>query len=143
MVTNNAINMPYGYAEGTFTPTLVGSTPGTTTYTGQNGYYTRIGNTVFVQANIVITAATGTGDMILGALPFTIKNQSQGYTTGAVFWQGSAAWTWPTGGTNLALLGIYNSTTAVVWAGGTAVAGGFMQMANGALQIAYSMTYQV
>ena len=60
------------YEEGTFTPTLTGGTSaGTTTYNGRSGDYTKIGNTVRVGFYISFTAATGTGEMRLGGLPFT------------------------------------------------------------------------
>ena len=132
------------YSEGTFTPTIFGgSTAGTTTYSSQNGYYTRIGNTVFVQGDVTITAATGTGNLMIGGLPFTIRNQSNGYVCGAIFWEGSVSWTFPTGATSLVLLGNFSTANCFVWAGGTAVAGGFVQMANASLQVAFSMTYQV
>jgi hypothetical protein len=61
-----------GYEEGTWTPTLEGGTSaGTTTYNGRSGDYTKIGNTVRVGFYISFTAATGTGEMRLGGLPFT------------------------------------------------------------------------
>jgi hypothetical protein len=60
------------YEEGTWTPTLEGTTSaGTTTYTDQSGNYTKIGNTVIIGFYISFTAATGTGEMKLGGLPFT------------------------------------------------------------------------
>jgi hypothetical protein len=59
------------YEEGTWNPTLVGGTSaGTTTYNGRSGDYTKIGNTVRVGFYISFTAATGTGEMRLGNLPF-------------------------------------------------------------------------
>ena len=63
-----------------FTPTISGTTvAGVGTYTTQTGFYTRIGNQVFITANIVWTAHTGTGNMLLTALPFTVRNTA-GYT---------------------------------------------------------------
>ena len=67
-----AANKLDDYEEGTWTPTLEGTTSaGTTTYTGQSGDYTKIGNTVTIGFYISFTAATGTGEMKLGGLPFT------------------------------------------------------------------------
>ena len=61
------------YEEGTWTPTYYGSTTaGTTTYTSQEGQYTKIGRTVTVHAQISISAATGTGEVYFGGLPFAI-----------------------------------------------------------------------
>jgi hypothetical protein len=60
------------YEEGTWTPTLTGGTSaGTTTYNGRSADYTKIGNTVRVGFYISFTAATGTGQLRLGGLPFT------------------------------------------------------------------------
>lgn len=132
------------YAEGTFTPTLIGgSIAGVTTYTQQQGYYTRIGNMIMVQAYIGISAASGTGNVTLGGLPFTIKNQTNGYSNAPVFWQGGATWAFPAGSTSLSGVGIFNTTTILVYVSGTAVSGGFMQMANAALALSYTMMYQI
>ena len=60
------------YEEGTFTPTIYGtSTAGTTTYFQQAGTYTKIGRVVTVQIFLNITNQTGTGSLRLGGLPFT------------------------------------------------------------------------
>ena len=131
------------YQEGTFTPTLVGTVAGTTTYSSQNGYYTKIGNMVFVQAYIGLTAASGTGTLILGGLPFTIKNQSSGYPMGSIFFDGGASWTFPVGGTSLSVIGNLNTTTANIWVAGTGIAGNYIQMANATLVVSYSLAYQV
>ncbi|MGE0109993.1 glycosyl hydrolase family 28-related protein [Aquabacterium sp.] len=63
------------YAEGTFSPTIIGtSTAGAGTYNSQVGRYTRIGDTVFFHARINLSAHTGTGNMVIGNLPFTSQN---------------------------------------------------------------------
>lgn len=57
---------------GNFTPTYNGTTPGTTTYSTQEGSYVRLGNNlVVVRAFLIWTNATGTGSVRLGGLPFT------------------------------------------------------------------------
>lgn len=63
------------YLEGsTYTPTLVGATTaGTTTYTTQAGFYTQIGKMIFVDATVVISNSTGTGNMQM-SLPFASRN---------------------------------------------------------------------
>lgn len=129
---------------GTYTPTLVGGTvAGTTTYSSQNGYYTRIGNLVFVSGTIGITAATGTGNLTFGALPFTVNSQTAGYPNGSVFWNGSASWPWPAGTTSLSLIGVLGGTTANIWVAGTVTAGNYLQMANATLTVSYSLTYLI
>jgi len=59
------------YEEGTFTPTIVGSTSaGTGTYSTQVGTYTRVGRAVSFRLLIAWSAHTGTGSMLAGGLPF-------------------------------------------------------------------------
>ena len=63
------------YEEGTFTPTIVGTTTtGAGTYTEQAGYYTKIGNRVFVNIALDWSAHTGAGNMRVSGLPFTNEN---------------------------------------------------------------------
>jgi hypothetical protein len=60
------------YEEGTWTPTIVGtSTTGTGTYTIQSATYTKVGNSVTIQGYVGWSAHTGTGNLALGNLPFT------------------------------------------------------------------------
>jgi hypothetical protein len=63
------------YEEGTFTPTISGSTSaGAGTYSVQEGRYTKVGNLVYVTAVMTWSAHTGTGNMRLSGLPFTVLN---------------------------------------------------------------------
>ena len=67
------------YEEGTFTPTLAGSTTaGTHTYSLQAGRYTRIGNRVFFQIDLALSAYDGTaaGSARIRGLPFTSANNT-------------------------------------------------------------------
>jgi hypothetical protein len=60
------------YEEGTWTPTIAGSsTAGTATYSVQSGTYTKIGNTVRVTANLTWTGHTGSGQITVAGYPFT------------------------------------------------------------------------
>lgn len=140
---DGGVNSLSNYTEGTFTPTLTGgSVAGTTTYTSQNGYYTRVGNLVTCIGSIIITAATGTGNARIGDLPFTIKNQTNGIPMGSCGIQ-AAGWVWPVGGTSAALYGSINSTNALILISGTAFTGNFLQMANAALTLNFTVTYQI
>ena len=66
------------YEEGTFSPTAFGnSTAGTTTYGLQYGMYVKIGNLCHFQVRMQVTNMTGTGNLILGGLPFTVFNDSE------------------------------------------------------------------
>lgn len=58
--------------QGTFTPYVYGaSVAGAGTYTTQTGYYVKRGKVVFVQIYLAMTAHTGTGNLVLGGLPFS------------------------------------------------------------------------
>jgi hypothetical protein len=58
--------------EGAWTPIIYGSSSvGATTYTLQSGQYAREGNIVTVTFEVTWSSATGTGNYIIGGLPFT------------------------------------------------------------------------
>ena len=60
------------YEEGTFTPTVIGtSTAGTATYAIQNARYTKTGRAVFIEMLLNWSAGTGTGNLRVSGLPFT------------------------------------------------------------------------
>lgn len=78
------------YEEGTFTPTIVGtSTAGTGTYSSQSGRYTKIGRTVFFYVKLAWSAHTGTGNMQVSGLPFT----AGGYNEPCTFMHGGLSLT--------------------------------------------------
>jgi hypothetical protein len=64
------------YEEGTFTPTLSGSTGDpTSTYTAQVGKYTRVGNLVTIYIQLFTSSYTGgSGTLQIKALPFAAPN---------------------------------------------------------------------
>jgi hypothetical protein len=69
--TYDNIVIPSATAEGTWTPVIYGSTSaGLGTYTTQVGRYTKIGRLVFVEAKLVISAHTGTGNFLISGLPY-------------------------------------------------------------------------
>jgi hypothetical protein len=66
-----AANTLDDYEEGTWTPTIVGTTSaGTGTYGQQNGSYTKVGRQVSFQLFITLSAHTGTGFIQINGLPF-------------------------------------------------------------------------
>ena len=80
------------YEEGTWTPTFLGqgSEP-TQSYAHQVGRYTRIGNIVYVQCNVEFAGSgisAGSGNLILGGLPFNCANVSLLSPAGVVARQG-------------------------------------------------------
>jgi hypothetical protein len=67
------------YEEGTWTATLTGSS-GSATYSTQAGTYTKIGNYVYVQAYVALTAiGTLTGSLSISGLPFTSNTSGNTY----------------------------------------------------------------
>jgi hypothetical protein len=60
------------YEEGTWTPTITGSSSSGATYVSQSGKYTKIGRQVTVVFDVEASAVTATGSMRIGGLPFTI-----------------------------------------------------------------------
>jgi hypothetical protein len=80
------------YEEGTWTPTVDGSTTvGVATYDAQFGSYTKVGNRVIFSAYIAWSAHTGTGNMRISGLPFTIANNGGNYSAVAVYLDASTA----------------------------------------------------
>lgn len=130
------------YASSTWTPTIVGTVAGITTYTGQTGFYTRVGNLVTCQFQITLSAATGTGSAVLGGLPFTVKNQANGTFTGTILVSG-AGWAFPVGTTYAICRVTPNTTGGDIFCLGTVTAGGALQMANAALTLQGCVTYQI
>lgn len=65
--TGDAITI---FEEDTFTPTVVGtSVAGAGTYSTQEGKYTRLGNRIFFNIRINMSAHTGSGNMTIAGLP--------------------------------------------------------------------------
>jgi hypothetical protein len=82
-----AANALDDYEEGTFTPTVVGTTTaGTATYAAQVGKYTKIGDLVTFTVYISWSAGTGAGDLKINGLPFTIKNTGSQLLSCSVGW---------------------------------------------------------
>jgi hypothetical protein len=73
--SSSDVNTLDDYEEGTFTPTIVGtSTAGTGTYTTQFGKYTKVGNVVTLVIWLTWVAHTGTGNMRVAGIPFVTPN---------------------------------------------------------------------
>ena len=67
------------YEEGTWTPVIIGTTSaGAGTYTSQYGTYVKIGRVVIVWCTVSWTAHTGTGNMRISGLPFTVSSAGAG-----------------------------------------------------------------
>ncbi len=68
------------YEEGTFSPTVIGTTSaGTATYNAQVGRYTKIGRIVQFDVYLNWSSGTGTGNLRITNLPFTAANTIDTY----------------------------------------------------------------
>lgn len=75
------------YDEGTWTPTYFGATTaGVTTYTTQQGSWTRIGRCIFFTLSLQWTAATGTGTVRV-SLPFAVSATTSQNFSASIFHQ--------------------------------------------------------
>ena len=95
------------YEEGTFTPTLEGTSSNpTVNYHFRSGHYTKIGNVVYVQIVVIHDSHTGgSGEWQCGGLPFTSSSTA---TSSYNFnWNQNNRVAW---GTSTKSLGIYVST---------------------------------
>jgi hypothetical protein len=71
------------YEEGTWTPTIVGTTTaGTATYSYRVASYTKIGRVVTIACDVTYSAGTGTGNLTIAGLPF-VSNASSTIAVGA------------------------------------------------------------
>jgi hypothetical protein len=130
------------YEEGTFVPTIAGTTSaGTGTYTTQIGRYTKIGRVVTVDINITWTAHTGTGGLEIDGLPFSVLNTTGYSASASIGYFDNIALT--AGNVPLFVLWWFNTNKIrgnQIPTGGGAVAGMNMDSAG---QIALSVTYIV
>lgn len=75
------------YEEGSFTPTISGAgVSGAGTYTLQTGRYVKVGKVVTIWGAVTITAHTGSGQMIIGGLPFTTANVANMKTVASILY---------------------------------------------------------
>ena len=96
---DSGTNTMGAYVEfGTWTPVITGATvAGVGTYTTQFGRYSQIGKVIYVTCEVVWTAHTGTGNMLLTGLPQAVRTQAN-YTPLASLNTISIDWPAGTGG---------------------------------------------
>lgn len=98
------------YEEGTWTPVFDFATPGdlTVTYTDQNGYYTKIGDLVYLSARVygTLTFSTSSGSFRISGLPFQFSGI--GSNLASVMYQGAAI-SWASSNVRPSLIGLNNS----------------------------------
>lgn len=127
------------YVFGTFTPTLFGATTaGVTTYTDQVGTYCKIGAMVTVCVHVGISAATGTGGMLIGGIPYSPVANTSGI--GAVNFNGPV-FTWPAGTTHVFANLPSGVGSCLIQCNGSGTGVAPMQMSNNVLQLLFSMSF--
>jgi hypothetical protein len=116
------------YEEGTFTPTLTGSSSNpSVTYSSQEGHYTKVGNIVNFMIRIHTSAYSGgSGNLYISGLPFasSASLDSYGGAVGLNYQFASnlnpMAWTIDEGGSFLTLWKNDNAANVVVTSDGAA-----------------------
>ena len=137
--TGNVLN---DYEEGTFVPTVRGSTvAGTGVYTSQVGFYTKVGRLVTISVNLSWTAVTsGTGNLQFSGLPFIASNTSGAYNGISIGYVNNIA---TTAGT--VLYGLVEFGTTLITMTQTPTGGGIYTLVplDTAGDIGFSATYFV
>jgi len=133
------------YEEGTWTPTLIGTTTNpTVTYGLQRGVYTKVGRIVTVSVYLTWSAFSGgSGNVAFGNLPFTIESGTGASAAGSIsLFDG---FTLTAGRTSVGLLGASNTTYGLPSCSGSGVTSQYIGVgsvaASGAVQ--YTLTYSV
>ena len=138
-VTSELLN---DYEEGTFTPTVRGSTvAGTGVYTTQAGLYTKVGRLVTITVYLNWTAVTlGTGNLQFAGLPFTASSSPVTYNGISIGFVSNIA---TTAGT--VLYGIVEPGSTVITMTQTPTGGGAYGLVplDTSGEIAFTSTYYV
>jgi hypothetical protein len=133
------------YEEGTWTPTLIGTTTNpSVTYGLQRGVYTKIGRVVTVTVYMSWSAFSGgSGNVAFGNLPFTIEGSVGAGSSGSIsYFDG---FTLTVGRTSVGIFASPNTTYAAPTCFGSAVSTQFITVASVAASgtLGYQLTYSV
>jgi hypothetical protein len=138
-VSSSDANTLDDYEEGTFTVTAFGqSTAGTTTYSNQQGSYTKIGRQVTISIRLTYSALTGTGELRVGNFPFTVSNDSMEYIAPLI----TSNLNWG-GGSYIQVYVVPNTTQAVLFHCSDDAGWGVQQCVNESAEIRFTATYFV
>jgi hypothetical protein len=115
-----------------FVPSVDGSVSGPPTIAVQAGNYSRVGSIYTIQFEVVWTALNGaSGDIVLSGFPVTFPGTLNRNPLGACMVETIA---WPAGKTQCTVVAVPGTTTARVYASGTATGISLVQMAaNGTI----------
>lgn len=133
------------YEEGTFTPTLIGTTTNpTVTYSIQRGRYTRVGRLVTIECYVAWSAFTGgSGNVAVSGFPYTIDPSTGASGGGAVsYFDG---FTLTAARTSVGILANANTTYASPTCMGSGVTTQYIPVGSVAASglIIFTLTYSV
>jgi hypothetical protein len=129
VVTQAAMADISDYAQGSWTPTLLGSTSGSWTLTTAVGSYEKIGRNVTVRFTIQTSAASApVGNINIGGLPFTSANVAS--DNGVCFVGILGGWTSAGGYTLPAGIVVPNAAVASLSEAGSGIAQRFMPVGS-------------
>ena len=133
------------YEEGTWTPTLVGTTTNpTVTYSVQRGIYTKVGRVVTVSVYMGWSAFSGgSGNVAVGSLPFTVEGGTGAYGGGAI--SNFDGFTLSAARTSVAIQPQPGTTYATPTCSGSAVTTQYIAVGSVAASgsISFTLTYSV
>ena len=104
------------YEEGTFTPTIGGTS---IVYTNQVGSYTKVGRMVYIQGYIAIGSGSPTG--VINNLPFTSMSGGSAFSMGVNIYFSNGSTTFPVGTTQIVTYIAPNNTSVNINAQGSTI----------------------
>jgi hypothetical protein len=117
--------------DGTWTPTITFATAGdlSVSYANQNGYYSRVGNTVTANFTLVFTPTftTASGLFEIASFPVTSRSGTQNNAQGSLL---TATMIFPTGTSSICLSMASASTVCSIYGSGSTVSGGFVSASS-------------
>jgi hypothetical protein len=117
-VASSDVNTLDDYEEGSWTPTLLGTTTNPTVAVNGTGVYRKIGSQVFLQGGFLnVSTVGGVGGVLLGGIPFTATNVGSDVPVGGVALfgftlSGNYSWVWFD---NTVRLALYEANSAAAW----------------------------
>ena len=117
--------------DGTWTPTITFATAGdlSVSYANQNGYYSRVGNTVTANFTLVFTPTftTASGLFEIASFPVASRSGTQNNAQGSLL---TATMIFPTGTSSICLSMASASTVCSIYGSGSTVSGGFVSASS-------------
>lgn len=122
-----------------WTPTLFGSvTAGTSTYSTQAGTYKIVGGIVFAQFAVIGNTTGGSGDVVIGGLPYPNNSQTNCYGTCI-----DTNFTWPLGTSSIVTQIGQGQNFMRILASGSGAVFDFVQISNTGFNVQGSIFYSI